>query len=294
MADITDELLGLSLEANMVLVGCAVERGLLPFGLDALHRAIELNDAAVEANRRAVALGRLLVAMPEEIERLRSGVEKREEPTLGALIEDRVAFLTSYQNRGLARRYLDFVSNVRRVDAADELERQRLFLARSPAATSSCWPTRTSMRWHACTPTARSHVSWATSYGVAALRSSSRRRCCSQRTRTPGGSARSRFLRASPCLRCGALAKLKFLRGTALDPFGHTEHRRRERGLISWYEALVTEILSDLSRVDYETAVELAGLPQDIQGFRLVEGCLDRGCVGTRGRAPRPAAGWQV
>ena len=36
------------------------------------------------------------------------------------------------------------------------------------------------------------------------------------------------------------LARLKFLRGTPLDVFGYTSERQMERGLIDWYETLVT------------------------------------------------------
>ena len=40
------------------------------------------------------------------------------------------------------------------------------------------------------------------------------------------------------------LAKLKGLRGTAFDIFGHTEERRKERALIAEYEQTVGELLA--------------------------------------------------
>ena len=43
-----------------------------------------------------------------------------------------------------------------------------------------------------------------------------------------------------PALR--VLARAKGLRGTALDPFGHTEERKLERELIADYEARVAEL----------------------------------------------------
>ena len=39
------------------------------------------------------------------------------------------------------------------------------------------------------------------------------------------------------------LAALKFLRGTAFDPFGYAQVRREERALIDWYERLVRECM---------------------------------------------------
>src|SRR4029079_5929004 len=43
------------------------------------------------------------------------------------------------------------------------------------------------------------------------------------------------------------LAKLRRLRGTALDPFNRTEERRTERALPGAYEAVVAEVLGALA-----------------------------------------------
>ena len=67
------------------------------------------------------------------------------------------------------------------------------------------------------------------------------------------------------------LAKLKGLRGTALDLFGHTEERRTERALIGEYEALVRELIGGLDHAEAELAVELANLPDDIRGYGHVK-----------------------
>ena len=55
------------------------------------------------------------------------------------------------------------------------------------------------------------------------------------------------------------------------DPFGWTTERRVERQLIADYESLVSEILRDLQAHRYETAVQLASLPQSIRGFGHVK-----------------------
>src|SRR5262249_30671516 len=52
-------LLGDALAANLFLLGYALQRGRVPVGLPALHRAIALNARSVEMNRRALAWGRL-------------------------------------------------------------------------------------------------------------------------------------------------------------------------------------------------------------------------------------------
>ena len=69
-------------------------------------------------------------------------------------------------------------------------------------------------------------------------------------------------------MRCsGVLARLRFLRGGALDLFGRTQERRLERDLIAAYEKDIGELLPLLATSTLDTAVELAGLPELIRGF---------------------------
>ena len=67
------------------------------------------------------------------------------------------------------------------------------------------------------------------------------------------------------------LAKLRFLRGTALDPFGYTADRRLERSLIRGYEDTVRRLLTGLSKDNIALAVRIAELPREIRGFDLVK-----------------------
>ena len=67
------------------------------------------------------------------------------------------------------------------------------------------------------------------------------------------------------------LAPLKVLRGTPLDPFGYLAERREERALIRDYENVLGEITANLAPDNYEAAVELASLPQQIRGFGHVK-----------------------
>jgi indolepyruvate ferredoxin oxidoreductase len=63
------------------------------------------------------------------------------------------------------------------------------------------------------------------------------------------------------------LTRFKFLRGTALDPFGRTEERKMERALIGEYEALVRELIGGLSAQKMPLALELANLPDSMRGY---------------------------
>ena len=67
------------------------------------------------------------------------------------------------------------------------------------------------------------------------------------------------------------LAKLRFLRGTALDVFARSPDRKLERDLIAGYERDVATVLSLLSPVNVDTAVELLSLPDRIRGYGPVK-----------------------
>jgi indolepyruvate ferredoxin oxidoreductase len=67
------------------------------------------------------------------------------------------------------------------------------------------------------------------------------------------------------------LAKLKGLRGTALDIFGKTEERRMERGLIASYETGLDRLVAGLSPESVPLAVKIAEIPQQIRGFGHVK-----------------------
>ena len=67
------------------------------------------------------------------------------------------------------------------------------------------------------------------------------------------------------------LAKFKFLRGTSLDPFGHTAERRGERALIGAYRDMIRQRLSKLTPANLATLVALASIPEEIRGYGHVK-----------------------
>jgi indolepyruvate ferredoxin oxidoreductase len=67
------------------------------------------------------------------------------------------------------------------------------------------------------------------------------------------------------------LARLKGLRGTALDPFARLPDRKLERQLIADYEKIIDEILGRLDAGNHAVAVELASLSEMIRGYGHVK-----------------------
>jgi indolepyruvate ferredoxin oxidoreductase len=68
-----------------------------------------------------------------------------------------------------------------------------------------------------------------------------------------------------PILR--VLAKLRWLRGTKLDPFGLSADRGLERELLARYESLLDRIADEVDDSRFELAVELAALPGQVRGY---------------------------
>jgi len=67
------------------------------------------------------------------------------------------------------------------------------------------------------------------------------------------------------------MAKLKGLRGTTFDIFGRTEERKRERGLIKTYEAMLDEIAASLTAENRFVAITLASAADTVRGFGPVK-----------------------
>jgi indolepyruvate ferredoxin oxidoreductase len=67
------------------------------------------------------------------------------------------------------------------------------------------------------------------------------------------------------------LSTLKFLRGGPLDPFGYASHRKMERDLIVNYEQQIDNLLNNINPKNYEVAVDIASLPEQIRGYDIVK-----------------------
>ena len=61
-------LMGDAIAANLFMLGYAWQQGLVPISFDAIMRAVELNGAAIEMNKRAFAWGRLAVVDPQAVQ----------------------------------------------------------------------------------------------------------------------------------------------------------------------------------------------------------------------------------
>jgi indolepyruvate ferredoxin oxidoreductase len=267
------DLFGDSIATNLFMVGYAFQKGLIPLGLEAINRAIELNAVAMDQNKAAFAWGRRAAS---DWNAIASAISPREsqaavEPKpVDAIIEHRAALLTKYQDASYADQYRGFVREV------EQAERKLAsgFSGLAGAVAKNLFKL----------------MAYKDEYEVARLYSdvAFRRRLAAQFA----GNYRLELNLAPPILAKAdpstgepkkraygpwifpvlrILAKMKRLRGTASDPFGYSEERRMERGLIAAYRDTIRSLVQELSPANHKLAVEIASLPDQIRGFGHVK-----------------------
>ena len=136
---LAEDFLGDSIVSNILAMGYAWQRGLVPVGLAAMQRAIELNGVAVENNLKAFALGRLAAADPAACRELLHEPDPASvhPETLDELIAHAVRHLTGYQNARYAERYRALVAATRAAESAQPGADPALPLTRAVATQMS-------------------------------------------------------------------------------------------------------------------------------------------------------------
>jgi indolepyruvate ferredoxin oxidoreductase len=268
-------LLGDSIATNMMMMGYAYQKGLLPLSAKSIEQAIEVNAVAVKMNTQAFQLGRLAAVDPARLAAMMKGQDETVAPktleamSLDEIIAHRSALLTDYQNAKLAGRYRNLVTQVR--NAATD----RGFGDELPRAVAVNYAKL---------------LAYKDEYEVARLYTDGR---FEKQIRDQfDGDFKISFNLAPPMLGGGTdalgrprkrafgawmmpvfkvLAGLRGLRGTAFDIFGRSPDRKLERDLITAYEKDVAATLGALSPVTLDTAVELLSLPDRIRGYGPVK-----------------------
>ncbi|MFD1794977.1 indolepyruvate ferredoxin oxidoreductase family protein [Paracoccus aurantiacus] len=264
---VSQKLLGDSVFANVLLLGYAWQAGLVPVGLDALYQAIRLNGTAIEANRRAFDLGRVLAAAPD---RLPLTEPPAATETSASLLDRFSAELTEYQNAAYAAQFREVIGNF--ATALPELP---------PAKREALLATAARALFRL--------MAYKDEYEVARLLSSQafRERLAGDfeggrmvynlappflpaRRDTRGRPVKRRFGPwLTPFLR--VLARGKALRGTAFDPFGLLAERREERELIDWYKGVLKALPARISAAEVNTALKILAAPTEMRGYGPVK-----------------------
>jgi indolepyruvate ferredoxin oxidoreductase len=258
--------LGDAIATNIVLLGFAFQKGLLPLTSEALEQAIAANGTAVEMNRAAFRLGRLAAHKPEALAPQCLPAQRAAENTL----EDFAALLEQYQDARWAARYRSFVAEVARLERErcgsrgaitetvernlarlmtykDEYEVGRLFCSPEFAAElERNFGAGAALTYHLAPPM------------LGFLKDPSGR---------PRKFAFGAWMKGPFAL----LSRLRFLRGTAFDPFGYSAERRRERAAIDVYEERVMAVMARATAANRGVAADVLDYAERIRGYGFIK-----------------------
>ena len=274
---IATALMGDAIATNLFMLGYAWQKGWVPLAEASIVRAIELNGVSVDFNRQAFVWGRSAAHDLAAVEKLARAsapaqvIEFKRSPSLDDVVARRAAFLTGYQNAAYARQYSDFVAQVRQAESAVVEAGKPLRLTETVARYYFKL-----MAYKDEYEVARLHVDPAFAAKIAGMFE---------------GDYKVKFHMAPPLLArrdskghlvkrefgpwmMGAfrlLARLRGLRGGALDVFGYTEERRTERALIARYRDTLAGLLPRLSAANLPQMIALAAIPEDIRGYGHVK-----------------------
>jgi indolepyruvate ferredoxin oxidoreductase len=276
-----DTLFGTTAPANFLVVGAAYQSGGLRIPAATIEEAIAINGVAVAMNQAAFRWGRVAVAHPDTFRSATTAPTEAQHsdtvvpthllddcPVVGPtreLLERRAAGLVAFQGDRLAAKYIRFVEDIwsaernvtDRTDLSeavtsglhklmaykDEYEVARMLT--DPAFVESVHrqvPDGEKLTYKLHPPV---------------LKALGRKKKIGMR---PGSHGALRVL-----------AKGRFLRGSMLDPFGHTHMRRLERQLASHYQAMMRGFVATLTPESYDTVVAAASAPDIVRGYEDVK-----------------------
>jgi len=272
------QVLGDSIYANPMMLGFAWQKGWVPLARASLMRAIELNGVAVDNNKTAFDWGCRAAADPHSVQRLVLPAQTiaftpRRKPgkeSLEAAIAYRADYLTRYQNAAYAEGYCQFVERVR--------------AAESPLGADAPLPLTEAVARYLF-----KLMAYKDEYEVARLHCDAA--FAAKLQAQFEGDYQVNFHLAPPLFAKrndkGELQKAKYgpwmgralwllaagkvLRGTPLDPFGHSEERKAERALIEQYRSAVEHMLPALNAANRDAAAAFARVPEQIRGFGHVK-----------------------
>jgi indolepyruvate ferredoxin oxidoreductase len=186
------------------------------------------------------------------------------------MLAKRVSYLSSYQNRAYAQKYMDLVDRMRAVD--------------TKMANETAGLTAAAARYY------HKVLAYKDEYEVARLYTDGA--FIKALGKQFSGKYKIKFHMAPPIFEkqdpatgrpakrefgpamffvLRVLAKLKSLRGTPFDIFSYNSERKMERELIGEYESIAELVIKNVNADNYQICVELLSFPEIVKGYGPVK-----------------------
>lgn len=260
---LSDKYAGTATVANMVLLGCAYQRGLLPVSLSSVQRAITINGVAIEANIAAFNAGRLSVVEGGQFDQETKSPETCEMP-VDLFITRRVDLLKQYANADFADLYMRRIEDIRNVEkfvltqgpkltrtVADVLYR---FMAVKDEYEVARLLSQSTFNEHIDDRFTDAKVE----YAFAPTWIKGRR----ETTKVRLGSWFKPVLRG--------LAGMRFVRGSLLDPFRFSSERKLDQQILKQLESDLDLIVNRLNEKNHQIALNLLLKYNEVKGFGYI------------------------
>ncbi len=290
-AEITEDLFGESTTANLFVVGMAVQAGCLPIRAEHIEEAIRLNAMSVDANLAAFSWGRMQIAdvhCVEEARRNARAAEPKGEANARVVPQYSVAGALRTRIAALSGENVEFSADLTRYASelvawgGEKRAREWLDIVERTAQAETQIGARSLRLTEEVAVQLFKLLAYKDEYEVARLMTDAAAMGEARAVAGEAGSIawklhppllRAMGLRrkisigtwAAPLIRL--LARGRFLRGTAFDPFGYAELRRIERALPYEYAGALDRALAKLRRENIQAVIRLAQLPDQVRGY---------------------------
>lgn len=270
-------LMGDPIAANMLMLGAAWQLGQIPLRLEAIERAIELNGVAIAMNKEAFTWGRRAAHDLEAVERFTKAknpaqvisIVPRLQRSVDDIVKHRSAHLVQHTGEALAARYWALVERVRlaesAVDQGDALTRTVAHNYHRLLAVKDEWEV-SRLYSHPDFKAALEREfegDYKLHFHVGAWPFAKINPANNQVVKAELGPW---LMLAFRCM-----ARLRWMRGSVVDPFRHNAERTLERSLLQEYEADLETLLDGLDARTLPVATRIAALPQSVRGYGHVK-----------------------
>ena len=275
MSMLAEKLVGDTVSANIMMLGYASQKHVLPLSVSALEKAIELNGVSVEQNLKAFNWGRLLADKKITVFKI-AGLIKNEKSKIDINdIKDKILkfrkILTEYQDNNLANQYESLIKKLYIKEKKLFGDRKNFELSRKASLMLFRF-----MRYKDEYEVARLHTQ--TSFSKNFLNNNKSFKIefylappiFSLKDKSTGYTKKIKF---GPWIipLFKILSKFKFVRGSKFDFFGKTLERKKERELAEKAKLSIKCIAENLFENNYKICEDLIDTSLKINGFGHVK-----------------------
>ncbi|MBL43066.1 MAG: indolepyruvate ferredoxin oxidoreductase [Rhodospirillaceae bacterium] len=255
--------------SNLYFIGYCYQLGYIPVSLEALEKAIRLNGVSIENNLTAFYTGILDSSL--DIDKKSNYIEesKYENESFDSYIKARKEELEEYQSKKYANQYINFINKIQEIESRVVRDKKDL----SSSVAKNLFKVMT----------------YKDEYYVSKLLS--KKVFLDEINSNYEKVRKITFLISPPFLslisskyrkkkiKLGRwfywvlliLSKFKFIRNTIFDPFRWTKDRRDEVFLLKNYLDFIESLENKLNINNYNTAVQIASLPDLIRGYGYIK-----------------------